>query len=111
MPRLPDEAHRGIPGTVFARLEPTPVARRRQQDESWDAQRSSQMRRGVIDSYYHVHGCELGRENIDVRELIDRTINEDGRSCCRCLPFQLVMVSILQANPSNVGTCEQRGEQ
>jgi hypothetical protein len=33
----------------------------------------------LSDAYQQIHSCDLRREEVEVGELIDRAINEDGR--------------------------------
>ncbi len=76
---LAEKAEGGIPGTVFALLEPTPVGCEGKQEPGGKAEGPGKMRSGVVDGDDQVEGRDLGRENVQVGQLVNGEIDEKGR--------------------------------
>lgn len=65
--------------TVFALLEPTPVGCQGKQEPGGKAEGPGKMRSGVVDGDDQVEGRDLGRENVQVGQLVNGEIDEKGR--------------------------------
>jgi len=104
------KAEGGIPGPVFALLEPTPVSCEEKQEPGGKAEGPGKMRSGVVDGDDQVEGRDLGRENVQVGQLVNGEIDEKGRIGLVRFFLRCVMIAVLQADPTDIRLREEGSE-
>jgi hypothetical protein len=68
------------------------------------------MRSGVVDGDDQVEGRDLGRENVQVGQLVNGEIDEKGRIGLVRFFLQCVMIAVLQADPTDIRLREEGSE-
>src|SRR5580698_5217231 len=93
---LAEEAHGGVPGSVDAVLEPSPIGGEGKHEPDGKAERAGEMGGRVVDGDDLVECGDLGGEAVDVGELIDGAVDVDWRARGRGLLFEIVEVAVLE---------------